>query len=95
MIIVTDPSKPFEYTPKGNPRRHVSVALYEDEINNVYATVTAQGSSGPPPPATWNETSAMEYVRTLVGQVLKNKVGDEDDLFEFGCDRYVHIRLIL
>ncbi|EJC99569.1 acetyl-CoA synthetase-like protein [Fomitiporia mediterranea MF3/22] len=91
MIIVTDPSKPFEYTPKGNPRRHVSVTLYEKEINELYETVSAQGSSGPSPPVTWDEVSTMEYVRMLVGQTLRNAVRDDDNLFEFGCDRCVFI----
>ncbi|THH09834.1 hypothetical protein EW145_g1728 [Phellinidium pouzarii] len=86
MIIITKPSKPFEYTPKGNPRRHVSVALYNEEIDQVYAAVEAQADSGPSPPANWNLEDSLEYVRTLVARVLKNSVRDEDDLFEFGCD---------
>ncbi|KAI5123110.1 hypothetical protein M0805_001466 [Coniferiporia weirii] len=86
MIIVTNPSKPFEYTPKGNPRRHVSVALYEPEIDQVYAAVEAQANSGPPPPVTWNAEDTLEYTRTLVAQILKNSVRDEDDIFECGCD---------
>ncbi|KAH8114785.1 acetyl-CoA synthetase-like protein [Phellopilus nigrolimitatus] len=86
MIIVTDPAKPFEYTPKGNPRRHVSVALYSAEIDAVYAAVEAQTDSGPSVPSSWRESEAREYARTLINKVLKNPVRDEDDIFEHGCD---------
>lgn len=35
-IILTWPSKPLEYTPKGTPRRAVCLSLYASEIEEVY-----------------------------------------------------------
>ncbi|KAJ6595668.1 acetyl-CoA synthetase-like protein [Mycena vulgaris] len=37
MIITTSPSKPFEYTPKGTPRRPVALRLYSSEIEALYS----------------------------------------------------------
>ncbi|KAI8993761.1 acetyl-CoA synthetase-like protein [Trametes punicea] len=39
MILVTNSKKPLEYTPKGTPRRGVCLKLYEEEIENLYASV--------------------------------------------------------
>lgn len=36
MVITTSPSKPFEYTPKGTPRRPVTLRLYSTEIKALY-----------------------------------------------------------
>lgn len=35
-VIVTSPSKPLEYTPKGTPRRPVCLKLYASEIAALY-----------------------------------------------------------
>ncbi|KAJ7485527.1 acetyl-CoA synthetase-like protein [Mycena latifolia] len=37
MIITASPSKPFEYTPKGTPRRPVTLQLYSSEIEALYS----------------------------------------------------------
>lgn len=39
MVIVCKPGKPFLYTAKQVPRRHVSVALYGEEIDAAYKAV--------------------------------------------------------
>ncbi|KAJ7078089.1 acetyl-CoA synthetase-like protein [Mycena epipterygia] len=38
MIIATSPFKPFEYTPKGTPRRPGALQLYSSEIEALYKT---------------------------------------------------------
>jgi hypothetical protein len=38
MILTASPSKPFEYTPKGTPRRPVALRLYSSEIEALYRT---------------------------------------------------------
>ncbi len=35
-VILTTPSKPLEYTPKGTPRRAVCLNMYAAEIEAVY-----------------------------------------------------------
>ncbi|KAI8996240.1 acetyl-CoA synthetase-like protein [Trametes punicea] len=87
MITVTKPGKPFQYTAKGTPRRHVSLADYAEEIDELYARVEESSQVGVPPPSSWTGEAVLEYVRSVVKKVLRSSnVGDEDDLFQQGCD---------
>lgn len=87
MIIVTDPAKPLEYTPKGTPRRLTSLALYEDEIKAVYNAVNKVSQTDLLPPTEWDIETTLEFVRTAVERVMTVSIGDDDDLFQNGCDR--------
>ncbi|EPQ58591.1 acetyl-CoA synthetase-like protein, partial [Gloeophyllum trabeum ATCC 11539] len=86
MILVTNPSKPFELTPKGTPRRHVVLAAYEQEIEKAYADVAESSQIELPTPKTWDIEESVNFVRAALDNVLKEKVGDEDDIFQHGCD---------
>jgi hypothetical protein len=46
------------------------------------------------PPEEWDAPSTLAFVRAVVHDVMVNKVGDAEDLFEYGCDRHV-IQLFL
>lgn len=87
MIIVCKPDKSFEYTAKGNPRRHVSVALYNDEIEAVYKAVEESSLVDISAPTSWAPEPASEFIRIVVARVMKNILPDDADLFEHGCDR--------
>ncbi len=87
MILVCRPDKPFEYTAKGNPRRHVSVALYNEEIEVVYKAVEESSLVDISGPTSWELKEATEFVRSVVARVMKNILQDDVDLFEHGCDR--------
>ena len=39
MILVTSPSKPFEFTEKRQPRRNIILKAYQDEIEAIYKEV--------------------------------------------------------
>jgi hypothetical protein len=97
MIQFTKPSKPFTYTGKETPRRHAMIMEYEPEINALYAAMddTSNVTASVPPPKEWNVSSTLAFVRAVVHDVMVNKVGDHDDLFEYGCDRYVIQHLLL
>ncbi|CDO76172.1 hypothetical protein BN946_scf185034.g5 [Trametes cinnabarina] len=87
MIIVTKPEKPFQYTAKGTPRRHVSLADYAQEIDELYRRVEESFQVNIQPPSSWSGDAVLEYVREVVKRVLKApEIGDEDDLFQQGCD---------
>lgn len=86
MIIVASPSKPFSYTAKHTPRRHVIIADYEDEIEQTYAKVNESTQSDLSPPAQWNFDNTLEFVRAVVHKVLEHEIADADDLFICGCD---------
>lgn len=83
------PAKPFHYTPKGTPRRQVIIDEYKEEIEqgyiNLETTSTIEANSF--------ETLDLEethlYVSQLVEQIMGRKLGEDDDIFLFGCDRSV------
>lgn len=88
MIIVSTPSKPFMYTAKNTARRQAILSAYEAEINALYVAVDETTQSDLQPPALWDLSSTLEFVRGVVAKVLKRDMQDSDDLFQHGCDRY-------
>ncbi len=89
MIIVASPKKPFSYTAKNTARRLALINEYDAEIDALYAAVDESTQADLSPPSTWDLPSATTFVREVVNRVLKDSVGDNDDLFQKGCDRYV------
>ncbi|KAI0718411.1 acetyl-CoA synthetase-like protein [Cerioporus squamosus] len=87
MVTVTNPSKPFQYTAKGTPRRHVCLKDYADEIEEVYRKVEESSQVNVATPATWTDETARQYVREVVRSVMKApQIRDEDDIFQQGGD---------
>ncbi|KDQ52238.1 hypothetical protein JAAARDRAFT_184391 [Jaapia argillacea MUCL 33604] len=86
MILVADPAKPFELTPKGTPRRQAVLAAYANEIEVLYASVEQSTQKDLDPPLIWTLESATEFVRLALKKTLSVPVGDEDDIFQQGCD---------
>jgi hypothetical protein len=93
MILFTKPSKPFTYTGKETPRRHAILREYEPEIDELYASMDGATNlkSSIVPPKEWDISSTLTFVQAVVHDVMVNKVGDNDDLFEYGCDRFVSL----
>jgi hypothetical protein len=89
MILVASSAKPFTYTAKGTARRQAVINSYETEIEALYAAVDETTQSHVQPPATWSHNDTLEFVRAIVSKVVKQPVGDTDDLFQHGCDRQV------
>jgi hypothetical protein len=89
MILIASPSKPFVYTAKGTPRRQAILNDYKTEIEALYETVDETAQPQVPLPANWSNSNALEFIRATVSNVMNRDVGDEDDLFQHGCDRYV------
>lgn len=87
MIIVSTPSKPFEYNSKGNPRRHFLINEYEPEIQALYATVKESSQPDIAAPEEWDEESVLLFVRRVVTKVMEVEIADSADLFLEGCDR--------
>ena len=54
MILVTSPSKPFEFTMKGQLRRHVILRDYHDAIEALYKEVENRAQSEFVPPPLWD-----------------------------------------
>ncbi|KAK7046200.1 acetyl-CoA synthetase-like protein [Favolaschia claudopus] len=88
MITVVKPGKPFTYTAKMTVRRASVIADYEEEIDALYKLVDDSTSLNIniPPPTDWCEDSVRNFVRAAIVSVLTHHVGDEDDIFQHGCD---------
>lgn len=71
-------------------RRQAIIIDYEPEIEALYATVEETTRAIIDFPDSWTLETSLEFTRKLVGSVLTKKVSDEEDLFQHGCDRFVH-----
>ncbi len=91
MILVSSPSKPFSYTVKHTARRQVIIDAYEPEIEALYEAVELTAQTELNPPATWEYDDVILFVREVLQKVLKHPIGDHDDFFLAGCDRYVKL----
>ncbi len=87
MVIVTSPSKPFEFTAKATPRRQACLNAYSQEIDAAYNKMQESSQPDIAPPEHWTRESVQGYIRTIVDKVMSAPVGEDDDLFQYGCDR--------
>ena len=87
MILITSPSKPFEYTIKGQPRRHMILRYYHDEIEALYKEVENSAQIEFAAPSVWDEASTLSFIRIVVQKTLHRDISDADDIFRNGGDR--------
>ena len=87
MIIVTSPTKPFQFTVKGLPRRNIILQEYHDEIEALYKEVEESAQSEFTPPTQWDKSSTLQFVRAVVESTLHRALSDEADIFRNGGDR--------
>lgn len=88
MILITSPSKPFEFTAKLQPRRKNMIKAYAKEIDDLYAAVETSAQTDLKPPAEWTAASTLEFVRSVVETTMRKSIPDDSDIFQSGCDRY-------
>ena len=87
MILVSSPRNPFALTAKFTVRRQAVIADYEQEIDALYDAVNETSQAVEHFPGEWTEKGSLEFSRNLVGNVLKDPVKDDDDIFQHRCDR--------
>ncbi|KII90166.1 hypothetical protein PLICRDRAFT_40364 [Plicaturopsis crispa FD-325 SS-3] len=86
MILVANPSKPFEYTAKGTPRRQAVFNIYAEEIEAAYATAESTAEQNAEAPEVWDTAQTLAFVKTIFDRILKVELKDDDDIFSYGCD---------
>ena len=68
-------------------RRQVILREYAEEIVGVYGAVSETTQTNIPAPTCWDVGATKSFVRTVVETVLTHPVKDDDDIFQYGCDR--------
>jgi len=94
MILVSSPSKPFQYTPKGTARRQAILNDYADEIERGYKAIEEPSVTEIPIPTSYSMQECLVFVRKTIGEVFATHFGDDDDFFQHGCNRYVWFRFL-
>ena len=97
MILVASASKPLSYTMKKTARRGVILKDYNEEIEAIYRAVEDSSNTNIPIPSGsssgggWTLEESSKFVRDVVHSIMisAESLGDEDDFFGFGCDRWV------
>jgi hypothetical protein len=67
-------------------RRGAVIADYEDEIETLYETVEETATLNIPPVVEWSTDSTLDFVRNAVHNIMANDLGDDEDIFQHGCD---------
>jgi hypothetical protein len=88
IILVTHPDKPFQFTPKGTPRRHLILGDYANEIAEGYRKKEESSQTNITLPVSWSKKEVLALAREAVRRGMGKDVGDEDDIFQAGCDRF-------
>ncbi|KAJ7656957.1 putative aminoadipate reductase [Mycena polygramma] len=88
MILLTEPGKPMVRAPKGTVIKKPTVALYEQEIEELYETVEASGNAGSDiePPSSWAAGDLKPWLKTHTALVANRDIRGGHDLFEQGFD---------
>ncbi|KAF8953018.1 putative aminoadipate reductase [Flammula alnicola] len=88
MILITHKDKPLPRAGKGTVMRKLSLQVYEDEIEALYATVeSTQATESIEPPATWDREHVEQWIVAQVYDLLSGKtIVASHDLFEQGLD---------
>ncbi|KAJ7844462.1 hypothetical protein B0H13DRAFT_2411530 [Mycena leptocephala] len=74
------------YTAKMTVRRQAVIADYEDEIATLYETVEQTATLNIPSLVEWDAASTLDFVRNAVHNIMANDLGDDEDIFQHGCD---------
>ncbi|KAM5540045.1 hypothetical protein V8D89_006185 [Ganoderma adspersum] len=86
MVIVTSPSKPFDYNAKGDTRRNPILERYKEEVDALYAGIEESAQSDIVVPSHWDPETTKGFIRTVVEKVLLKSLDDKSDIFRSGCD---------
>ncbi|KAJ7697660.1 hypothetical protein B0H17DRAFT_1130264 [Mycena rosella] len=83
---VAKPDKPFTYTAKMGVRRQAIIANYEEEIAALYDGVEQSAALDIPLLLNWNTSLILNFVCDAIHNVMAARLGDDDNMFQHGCD---------
>ncbi|KAF8162196.1 hypothetical protein K438DRAFT_1731291 [Mycena galopus ATCC 62051] len=87
MIVLATPSRPFQVTAKGTPRRQAILEDYAQDIDAAYdAFNRVPAPAGPQVHGTISVNDALEIVRGQVHTNVGPSISDNANLFDAGAD---------
>lgn len=89
MMILSDPSKPFQMTPKGTLRRNAILEDYAQEIEQAYIAFGKISLSSPAgvTRGIFEMKDALNILRQHVHTNIGSNISDNEDIFDAGGDR--------
>ncbi|ROV99471.1 hypothetical protein VMCG_06316 [Cytospora schulzeri] len=90
LVLFTKKDKPFIRSPKGAVQRRLTVASYQQEIEDIY-TQSEQGllTHGLPPLKSTSAEDLLPFIRELYAQTLEyENFGEDEDAFSRGMDSF-------
>ncbi|KAJ7918834.1 hypothetical protein B0H13DRAFT_2187284 [Mycena leptocephala] len=94
MIVLATPSRPFQVTAKGTPRRQAILEDYAQDIDTAYVSFDR---AAPPTSAQVDReisvNDALEIVRGHVHTNVGPNISDHDNIFEAGADSLLAARI--
>ena len=98
LVLVEDPSKPFQLSDKGTIKKKATLDLYHDQIEHAYKVVEEGEPTSLPTTQSMATTlvdvpSITAFVRGLVTDSIGREIGDDDDFFNFGLDSLLAVKL--
>ena len=97
LVLVAKPDKAMMRTDKGTIKVKLTLAMYEEEIEQAYQTIEdgEELEFGMPESGFLPEdvNALSRFVHAAVANVLHHAVGDEDDLFDAGLDSLLATRV--
>ncbi|KAF8209695.1 hypothetical protein K438DRAFT_1810225 [Mycena galopus ATCC 62051] len=94
MIVLATPSRPFQVTAKGTPRRQAILEDYAQDIDAAYIAFNrVPAPAGPPVHGTISVNDALEIVRGQVHTNIEPSISDSANLFDAGADSLLAARI--
>ncbi|KAF7293887.1 Acetyl-CoA synthetase-like protein [Mycena chlorophos] len=87
MILVTSPGKMMVRAPKGTVVKKATLALYEEDIAELYDTIEESTSASDiAPPASFTSTDLVPWLLAHASSLSQKDIHPDEDLFEQGFD---------
>lgn len=89
MVVLATPSRPFQVTAKGTPRRQAILDDYAQDIDAAYVAFNrVPAPASPQVHGSISINDALEIVRGQVHTNVQPCISDNENLFDAGADRY-------
>ncbi|KAF9497419.1 acetyl-CoA synthetase-like protein [Pleurotus eryngii] len=88
MVLIADPKRPLEYTPKGTPKRSSILQAYAKEIDDAYMSFEESSALDVALPESWTPAYSLDLARAVVKKALPDAhdIRNDADIFQLGCD---------